>query len=280
MICPWWFVRRMRRAARPAAKAWAAAWVVWVVLTTVVPQWAEERVLPSVALLPADLVDTLVLFVIAHPDDEVMFFGPTLAEVAAAKHGNSVYVLCLSTGNGAGLGAVRAAELVRSVEIMAPAPAPAASWLRLPPPQVTVLDDPRFQDGMDQDWDVAAVAAVVAAHAARIGSPTIVTFDHHGVSHHPNHIAVAAGAAVWADGGLPVYALVSLPWWNKYLGVVHTVVDLVRGGDGVRVFSLLNQVVATLAAMALGHYSQMVWFRWGWLAVSRYVNYNELVRVA
>lgn len=36
------------------------------------------------------------LLVIAHPDDESMFFGPALADVAAS--GAPLHVLCLSTG--------------------------------------------------------------------------------------------------------------------------------------------------------------------------------------
>lgn len=36
-----------------------------------------------------------ILLVIAHPDDEVMFFGPTLIGITSS---NSVRVLCLSNG--------------------------------------------------------------------------------------------------------------------------------------------------------------------------------------
>ena len=37
-----------------------------------------------------------VLFVIAHPDDECMFFGPTIIHLTAAGH--KVHLICLSTG--------------------------------------------------------------------------------------------------------------------------------------------------------------------------------------
>lgn len=38
-----------------------------------------------------------VLFVTAHPDDECMFFGPTILNLI--KNGNcTIYLLCLSTG--------------------------------------------------------------------------------------------------------------------------------------------------------------------------------------
>lgn len=39
-----------------------------------------------------------ILLVIAHPDDEVMFFGPTLIGITNPAAENSVRVLCLSNG--------------------------------------------------------------------------------------------------------------------------------------------------------------------------------------
>ena len=52
-----------------------------------------------------------VLFVTAHPDDEVMFFAPTLITLAK-KDPNMVYILCLSEGLGFG----RDMELKRVVD--------------------------------------------------------------------------------------------------------------------------------------------------------------------
>jgi N-acetylglucosaminylphosphatidylinositol deacetylase len=48
--------------------------------------------------LKTPLTRTSIVLVIAHPDDEVMFFGPTLAELTRQEHGNTVRVLCLSSG--------------------------------------------------------------------------------------------------------------------------------------------------------------------------------------
>ena len=42
--------------------------------------------------------DKNILLVIAHPDDEVMFFGPTLIGITNATADNKVRVLCLSNG--------------------------------------------------------------------------------------------------------------------------------------------------------------------------------------
>lgn len=50
-----------------------------------------------------------ILLVIAHPDDECMFFLPTL--LALRRSHLALYLLCLSTGNAYGKGDVRLHEL-------------------------------------------------------------------------------------------------------------------------------------------------------------------------
>lgn len=58
-----------------------------------------------------------VLIVIAHPDDECMFFGPTITSLRTLTK-SKVHVLCLSTGNADGLGTLRKKELVKSCQIL------------------------------------------------------------------------------------------------------------------------------------------------------------------
>lgn len=57
-----------------------------------------------------------VVLVIAHPDDEAMFFGPTITSLTVNKR--DVHILCLSTGNYDGLGHVRTKELIQSCATM------------------------------------------------------------------------------------------------------------------------------------------------------------------
>ena len=59
--------------------------------------------------LRADGAGSGALLVIAHPDDECMFFTPTV--LGLARQGITAHVLCLSTGNFDGLGATRSREL-------------------------------------------------------------------------------------------------------------------------------------------------------------------------
>ena len=94
------------------------------------------------------LAERGVLLVTAHPDDEAMFFVPTI--LALQAHGVVVHVLCLSTGDYDGLGAVRSAELVRS-----------CASLDVAAERVTLIDDARLRDGPDEIWDSALVASLV-----------------------------------------------------------------------------------------------------------------------
>lgn len=70
-----------------------------------------------------------VLIVTAHPDDEVMFFAPTV--LALTSLGVQVHALCLSIGNAENLGGIRQQELFASY-----------AALGVPSDQVQSIDDP------------------------------------------------------------------------------------------------------------------------------------------
>ena len=58
-----------------------------------------------------------VLLVTAHPDDEAMFFAPTILSLSR-KPSIDLFHLCLSSGNADGLGVIRKAELTNSLDIL------------------------------------------------------------------------------------------------------------------------------------------------------------------
>lgn len=55
-----------------------------------------------------------ICLLIAHPDDEAMFFAPAILALARPDLGNHVRILCLSSGDAEGLGETRKKELVKS----------------------------------------------------------------------------------------------------------------------------------------------------------------------
>lgn len=70
---------------------------------------------------------TRVLLVTAHPDDESLFFAPTVISLLSHKRNGGfkkgathteVYSLCLSTGDADGLGKTRQQELVRALDVL------------------------------------------------------------------------------------------------------------------------------------------------------------------
>ena len=105
------------------------------------------------------------LLVIAHPDDEAMFFSPFL--LASTTKAWEVSVLCLSTGDFEGLGHVRYQELLASTDV-----------LKVPRERVTVCDDPRLQDGMKNVWTNDAVTEVVIQHVLKEREKWGGSWDH------------------------------------------------------------------------------------------------------
>ncbi|OQR82505.1 hypothetical protein ACHHYP_15916 [Achlya hypogyna] len=198
-----------------------------------------------------------VLLVVAHPDDESMFFVPVLLKLRPLVRW---HLLCLSSGNYDGLGAVRTKEL-------------AACWheLGMEANTLTVLEDPRFQDGMKSIWTEADVASTTLAHVEKHGIDTIFTFDDYGISGHPNHISVHRGVKHALAQSLPrlqAWCLESVSIWHKYLGALDAVFTVPSQTAVVAIAPWVNH-----AAMAQ-HVSQFVWFRRLFVIFSRYTFLN------
>lgn len=88
------------------------------------------------------------LLVIAHPDDECMFFGPTLAQLQ--KQQITTYILCLCNGNDQNMGSVRELELVQSAHV-----------LGIPALRVQCLNVMELQDGMKNRWDKRVISKYI-----------------------------------------------------------------------------------------------------------------------
>ncbi|KAJ1840798.1 hypothetical protein LPJ57_010481, partial [Coemansia sp. RSA 486] len=109
-----------------------------------------------------------VLFVTAHPDDECMFFSPTLAALSR-RPDVTISLLCLSKGDYDGQGDVRKRELLK-----------ASVHFGLTPDSVIIVDDPHLPDNPKKAWNIALVAKTVEAVAAAGDVDAIFTFDHIG----------------------------------------------------------------------------------------------------
>lgn len=203
-----------------------------------------------------------VALVIAHPDDEAMFFVPTI--VALQSSGVRVHVLCLSDGNFYGLGATRRAELHASC----------TQVLRVAHCQV--LDDARLQDGASTDWDSSAVAEQIERYLTAHNIATVVTFDAGGVSGHRDHAAVFRGAErLAARGDVALFVLETVSLVRKYCLPLDLLLVWLWGAANL----MLNGEPWLVYQAMRAHASQLVWFRYLFIAFSRYTIVNVLRQI-
>lgn len=216
-----------------------------------------------------------VSLVVAHPDDEAMFFWPTLLQLYEA--GVRISVLCLSTGNADGLGTTRALEMRRS-----------CSKVGVTEADLVILDLERLQDGF-HSWDEDLVAEQVLTFLHdRPTARLLLTFDGQGVSGHPNHVSASLGARRAADraagkpgSALEVLMLESVGLPAKYVGPLGLVLaDLPEStldADGAVAMCTCTRPLECLRAMAV-HWSQLVWYRVLSALFSRYAYVNTYTR--
>ncbi|KAF1957982.1 phosphatidylinositol glycan class L [Byssothecium circinans] len=239
-----------------------------------------------------------ILLLIAHPDDEAMFFAPTLLALTRPELGNHVKILCLSSGDADGLGDIRKKELVKS-------------GLQLglrSENDIHVVEDRNFPDSMTVTWHPRLIsnlltttfapkmASVSSKEAPKTTIDTIVTFDADGVSSHPNHKSLYTGvhtflkALMHRHSGwecpIKLYTLTTTSIFRKYLSVLDAPATLVGATLGRKelgkfpaplVFASSPVGYRTAQrAMTTAHETQMRWFRWGWITLSRYMVLNDL----
>ncbi len=72
--------------------------IILVLMTVTMRSRRRHRCILTNEVLNPE-VKTSILFVIAHPDDESMFFAPVVSAVSSLSHFYEPYILCLSTGD-------------------------------------------------------------------------------------------------------------------------------------------------------------------------------------
>ncbi|KAL7279322.1 hypothetical protein ACG7TL_007163 [Trametes sanguinea] len=245
-----------------------------------------------------------ILLLTAHPDDECMFFAPTilaLLDRTDARRYPKLHSLCLSVGNAEGLGEVRRHELARSLEV-----------LGIEDGRRWVVDRPDLQDNFTAEWHPQVISDVLRPYVLEHDIDIILTFDGHGVSSHPNHISLPKGAAhllntlplASTKPRLRLFSLITVPLHEKYLGPIAPVstklalsiarlwrwrprgaknADAEAATVGIATETRVPVAVSgwegyarALRAM-MQHRSQLVWFRWLYVSFSRYMWVNEWV---
>lgn len=218
-----------------------------------------------------------VLLLTAHPDDESMFFAPTLLSLASLGCYN-VRLLCLSNGNVEGLGAVRQQEMLS-----------ACSFLKVPPENVDILDDPALQDGHRVVWSPRLISQVLHRTTAKHNIDMIITFDNYGVSGHPNHIAVHRGVCEYlldcarrpekeADVRIEAWKLDSVGIIKKYSGPMYVLWAMGRHRATNESHQFYGRGPWDSIEAMRKHATQWLWYRRLFVVFSHYTYMNALHR--
>ncbi|XP_023012641.1 phosphatidylinositol glycan anchor biosynthesis class L [Leptinotarsa decemlineata] len=207
-----------------------------------------------------------VLFVTAHPDDECMFFGPTILHFTRKKD-CIVYLICLSTGKNYGMSSIRKKELYRSCEI-----------LGIDSSNIFIHDHTLLPDAMDVRWPTELISEIVSRYVESLNITTIITFDRYGVSYHNNHTSIYyAVANLILDRNLPkccgVYVLETTNVLRKYWLFLDIPLSFL--------FSRFRYMVGfddrdVIHKAMKRHKSQLMWFRRLYMYFSRYMLINTL----
>lgn len=190
------------------------------------------------------------LLLVAHPDDESMFFSPTMLNLQGR-----IDLLCLSNGNKYGMGQTREQE-IRGL----------ASHLGI---GLTLVR--KFEDG--EDWYSWAVCAYLLKMHILKPFDVLITFDEKGMSGHKNHISCQKGARHFLKLRREVRGmfLKSRNIFCKYLFDFSS--------SGVSYVTPLSMYMTPVRLM-LFHRSQMVdWFRWLFVSFSNTMTYNDFAVV-
>jgi LmbE family N-acetylglucosaminyl deacetylase len=204
--------------------------------------------------------------IFAHPDDESLGTGGTLAKYAA--EGVATYLVTATRGERGwwgseadypgpeALGRTREAELHSAAQVLGLS-------------EVVILD---YLDGELDQAPAQEVIAKLTAHIRRIRPDVVVTFDPDGVYGHPDHIAIsqlttaamiAAADSTYADSGQPphrvsklyyrIFTLDDLTAYQVALG------DLVIHIDGVERRAAGWPAWAITTRIENGEYWPQVW---------------------
>jgi len=179
-------------------------------------------------------------FVGAHPDDETLGAGGTLARYAA--EGVETFVVTATSGQAGryrdnrdhpgpeALGRIREAELRAAAKVLG---------VR----EVSLLG---YMDGRLDRADPGEVTSRIAVHLRRIRPQVVLTFDPNGAYGHPDHIAIcqfttaavvaAADPSYASEGGPPAHRVSKLyymtwsgPKWEAYQSAFKRLVSTVDG---------------------------------------------------
>jgi len=208
-----------------------------------------------------------VALIIAHPDDEVMFFAPTVLNII--KSNRELYIICMTNGNYENQGKIREKELLQS-----------CMTLGIHRNNVVQLDEKSFPDNSSLRWDLSLLVEKLEETLVKYSIQTIITFGAYGVSGHCNHQDVhTAVTKLHKYDRFYLHDTTLIQKYSSIFNVLFTVVvkEVLLPADSKQVLLITDiyELCKIYSAMKC-HNSQFVWFRKLYILFSLYVWMNEL----
>uniref|UniRef100_A0A8C5QWF7 N-acetylglucosaminylphosphatidylinositol deacetylase n=1 Tax=Leptobrachium leishanense TaxID=445787 RepID=A0A8C5QWF7_9ANUR len=194
------------------------------------------------------------LLLIAHPDDECMFFAPTI--LGLLREQRQLHVLCFSTGNYYNQGEIRKNELIHS-----------CTALGIPPSNVTDLpDNPNVQ------WNTDLLSDLILNHIKEKKIDTVPLHTHHNITMSIFLVEVIHAGSVFIGCGVLVLETVNV--FRKYLSLLDLPGSWLYPKDVL--FTVSGAQYSQAKEAMKCHQSQLLWFRRIYLLFSRYMMINSL----
>jgi N-acetylglucosaminylphosphatidylinositol deacetylase len=218
-----------------------------------------------------------VCLVIAHPDDECMFFGPTLINMSKSCN---IYILCLTKGDYYNIGDERIKELKSSCNTLL-----AMNSLK----DICIIDKPnQLPDHPSQQWDTKLCSQIIKDYILENKIDKVITFDKNGISKHPNHCTLyLCLKTIQGTVEFDSYSLITTNVLRKYIflfDLLPTLIGLIirkllfKRNDILFSLNSPKDFVTNFNSMRK-HKTQLLWFRWIYMVTSRYMIINHLQKI-
>lgn len=163
---------------------------------------------------------------------------------------------------------------------------------------MTVTWHPRLISNLLTTTFAPRMTSMSAKEAPQANIDAIITFDAYGISGHPNHKSLHDGAHSFLKAlmhrhsgwecPIKLYVLTTTSIFRKYISLLDAPATIISAiikkkelGNFPTPLLFVSSPFAyrtAQKAMTTAHESQMRWFRWGWITLSRYMVINDLVK--
>ena len=208
-----------------------------------------------------------ILLIIAHPDDEILYWTPTIKELKSLNL--KLKILCLSNGNNKNNGEKRTEEFKK-----------VSKYLKLEDNEI--INDIELQNSKKKYWDEKIVSEKISFFLNENKDiETILTFDEDGIINHPNHISCYNGLVYYIknhrddikDKGINIYLLDSFNYLFQYTHFIPFIVFYFRE------FGFFSYHFFTSYKIMKMYKSQFNWKRKLHVIFSAYSYYNSYIKV-